>query len=112
MSKDRFKNIRSQLELLKQLSTCKDKYRNAIIKTGDKELVGALCECVYNVLLGNIKIEDDMKKNLHKYRLSLRKLVQKSALNQKKKILIQKGGFLKFLLPVIVSSLISLINKK
>lgn len=101
----------SQLEILKLLSTCKDQYRCAIISKSDKELVQALCECVYNILQGSVSLDSKNKEILHKYRHTLRKLCQKSPLKEKRKILVQKGGFLPYLLPIILSALPALFNK-
>lgn len=100
-------NIERNLELLQIISKCKNKYRNALIKMGDKELISAICECVDNMLQGNVKIDDNTKAILHKYRHTLRKIVQKSTLKSKKKILTQQGGFLPVLLPSILPTIVS-----
>jgi hypothetical protein len=102
-----FSNIESELEVLKLISKCKDKYRSAILKNADKKLINAICECVFNMLKGNLKVDENTKANLYKYKNILRKLVQKSSLKTKRKILQQKGGFLQVLLPTILPTLIS-----
>lgn len=73
----------SQLEVLKMLSCCKDQYRQAIIAKSDKDLVQALCECVYNILQRNVPLDPKSKEILHKYRHYLRKLCKKSSLKEK-----------------------------
>lgn len=98
-------SIKSQVELLRLLSCCKDKYRKAILLKGDKPLIQAICECIYNIIQGNVKLDSKNKEILYKYRKQLRNLCKQSSLKDKKKILVQKGGFLKFLLPNIISSL-------
>ena len=102
--------IKSQLGYLDLLSRCNEKYRKAIISNADKGLITALCECVYNVLQGNIKVDEKTLQILHKYRLAIRKLCKKSCLKKKKKILVQKGGFLQYLLPLVLSTLPTLLQ--
>ncbi len=69
-----------------------------------------LCECCYNVLDGQIPINSEQKHQLKPYRHSLRKLVDKSSLKTKKKILIQQGGFLQILMPALISGIASIIG--
>ena len=75
---------KQNLELLNVLAHCKDKIRKAILINGDKDLIEAICQCIYNLLQGNIEISEDDKKRLYKYRNTLRKIVSKSSLKQKK----------------------------
>ena len=84
--------------------------RNNIIKTGSKELIACICECVDNVLRNNVKISPKVRQNLYKYKGALRKIIKKSSLEKKKKILVQKGGFLEYLIPIAVSAISSLIG--
>jgi hypothetical protein len=95
MSGDKLSNIKSQFHYLRLLCHCKDKYRKALLENGDKDLIKAICECVFNVLNGNIKLPPKIKEKLVKSNLksSLRKLIEKSPLKEKKEILIQKGFF-------------------
>ena len=46
-------NSESQ-DLLKVLSHCKPKIRNAILKNCENDLIHIICNCVYNVVKGNI----------------------------------------------------------
>lgn len=92
-------------EIIKFLSHCKKRYRDSILKNCDRQLAQCLCECVYNLLHGNIPLDKKSQENLHKYRYQMRHLCSKSKLKQKKKILVQHGGFLKFLLPLVLASI-------
>ena len=103
-------NIKKQEDLLKSLTHCKFKIRKAILKNADKDLVDAICQCVYNLLNGNLHLSTTEKEKLTKYRHALRKLVQKSTLKQKKKILVQQGGFLEYLIPAAISGITSIIS--
>lgn len=104
------RDIEKQQDMLKALSHCKLKIRKAILKNADKDLVDAICHCVYNMLHGNVELSETQKGELYKYRHTLRKLIQKQNLNKKKKILVQNGGFLQFLIPAAVSGIASIIS--
>jgi hypothetical protein len=105
-----FKNINNQKDLLKTLSNCKRSIRLAIIKKADKALINTICECCFNLLEGNIDLTEEQHKNLLKYKNTLRKLVLKSNLKEKKKIISQQGGFLQFLIPAVVTGISTIIS--
>ena len=46
-------NSESQ-DLLRVLSHCKPKVRNAILKNFENDLIHMICDCVYNVVKGNV----------------------------------------------------------
>jgi hypothetical protein len=50
------------------------------------------------------------REHLKRFRKVLHKLLEKSSLKIKKKILIQQGGFLQFLIPAVVSGIASIIS--
>jgi hypothetical protein len=62
------------------------------------------------MLNGNIALTPTQKTALIKYRHTMRKLVEKSSLKQKKKILVQHGGFLEFLIPAAVTGIAQIIS--
>ena len=101
-------NILSQENILRELSKRKSRYRKAILGSADKKLILAICEVIHNTLEGNVPINRALKELLSKKRNTLRKLVQKNNINQKKKLLIQQGGFiLPLLLPAALSAIAS-----
>lgn len=100
----------SQIDYLKILAKSKNKLRRVILEKADQKLITAICECILNLLNGKIKIDSSSKEKLFKYRKTLRKLVNKSNLKEKKKILIQKGGFLEFLIPAAISTIGTIIE--
>jgi hypothetical protein len=73
-------------------------------------LISSINECVLNVLVGNVRLSTCLKRKMQKYKLALRRLadkrVRKSA---KKRLLIQKGGFLLALLTSILPIVASVI---
>ena len=85
------KNLTYHRDNLKSTEVDK-KYKRIIIKNADKKLIQSICECVLNMLKGNLSIKESDKQKLKKFRKPLHKLVQKSGLENKRKILIQQGG--------------------
>ena len=69
------KKINKQKDLLNSLAHCKLKIRKAILENADKDLVDEICQCVFNLLQGNISLTNAEKEQLNKYRHSLRKIV-------------------------------------
>ena len=75
---------------------------NRIIDEGGMELVNCICDCVHNILQGNIPMEPEEKDRLGLHKECLRKLVKKKTSDEKRKHLIQEGGFLGSLIPTLV----------
>lgn len=105
----KFKRVIKYKKLLEILPRCNKKVFNKIIKNSKKEFIYTICECVLNVLKGNIKISKKSLEKLKEKKQILRKLLKKSNIENKKKI-IQKGGFLEILIPSIISGLASIIG--
>ena len=53
MVKPTIKSNSESQDLLKVLSHCKPKIRNAILKNCENDLIHTICDCVYNVVKGN-----------------------------------------------------------
>ena len=58
-------NSESQ-DLLRVLGHCQPKIRNTILKNCENDLLHIICDCVYNVVKGNVPglIQEKVKKNL------------------------------------------------
>ena len=69
------------------------------------EFLDCVCECVKNVLKGNVPRSSSQKQNLSRHRKQLRKLSSKKTLKKKKIEIIQRGGFLGALITPILSIL-------
>jgi len=86
------------------------KLRKAIISKCNKELVNCISECVLNVLNGNSKLPGCVKRKLQKHMAAPRKVSDRRVpLSKKKKLIVQRGGFLLPLLSVVLPTLASLI---
>jgi hypothetical protein len=101
--------IKSQFELIKLIANSSKKYRKAVIASADKKLVTALAEIVLNLLAGNININKNELDSLKKYKYVLRQLIQNKSVVKRKKLLIQQGGFLQFLLPAVITGISNII---
>ena len=93
------------------MATAKPASVKSIIKGADKDLVDTLCECGLNVLKGNVPLSPGQKKRLKAHKNTLRALSQKKQSLQKKKTLLQRGGFLGALLRPVLSVLGDLLFK-
>ena len=92
------KRFEKNLDYFSVLCKCNDRQRIAIIKGADEQLIKAICDCVENVISGNIPLDSKAKKKLAKYKNLLRILKSKKGWTLKKKKLVQSGGFLTALL--------------
>ena len=92
------------------LSCCKNKLRKAIVLNSNKDQIYSVCECILNVSNGNVTVSKEDFHRLKKYKNIFRALLcKRGGLNEKKKILIQRGGFLQFLIPAVISGISSIV---
>jgi len=102
--------VRSNYHTLQVLKTAEPRLRKAIISNCNKELANCISECVLNVLNGNIKLTCCKARNLQKQKAALRKVSERHvSLSGKKKIIVQRGGFLLPLLGAVLPSIANLI---
>ena len=107
------KRLRSKFLALHVLKTATPKMRKAIISSCDRELVLSMCECVLNVLNGNVRFSDCVARKLRKDRAVLRKVADKRVpLSGKKKLIVQRGGFLLPLVGAVLRATASLIFRQ
>lgn len=87
---------------IKLLAAAPTKHQKTLIKSADKGLIDAICECSRNIINGNVPLEPSQFNRLRRHRTALRQLAKRSGLNlDKRKKIIQKGGFLPALIPLI-----------
>lgn len=102
---------KKQLRDLELIKTCPSALRKQLLKKLPPRSVKAICECSLNLLKGNIPVSSKQKKSLSKYKTTLRKIGTKmGSLFHKKKLIIQRGGFLNILIPAALSVLTGLIH--
>ena len=98
MVKPTIKSSSESQDLLRVPGHCQPKIRNAILKNHENDLIHIICDCVYNVMKGNVPglIQEKVNK-LARHKTSLIQLTKKVPIKGKRMILIQKGGgFLPF----------------
>jgi hypothetical protein len=93
----------------------RSKKRKTEIKDSDnfrrgKEIINSINECVLNVLIGNIPLSTCVKRRLKNHKVAFRRLADKRVRHSaKKRLLVQKGGFLLPLLSTVLPVLVSVI---
>lgn len=97
--------VKKHFSTLKMLSSAKPPVAKAILKDAPPELVRVICECCLNVLKGHVTLTPRQKKNLCAYKRALRTLIKKNTPVTTKRRLIQKGGFIQYLLKPIIAAL-------
>ena len=98
---------------LRVLGHCQPKTRNAIRKKCENSLIHIIYDCVYNVVKGNVPgLTQEKVNKLARHKTSPIKLTKKVPIKEKRKILVQKGGgFLPFLLPLVVPLIAKAVSK-
>lgn len=99
----------SFLELIR---TCKPKKRKQLINGATADNIKALSEIAHNTLKGNLKLPEPILKKLKRHKSSIRSLAKKNqSVTAHKSMLIQKGGFLPFLVTPFLAAAGSLAGK-
>ena len=97
-----------QLQLIK---VCPAKLRQDFLRKLPNSGIKAVCECALNAIKGNVPLTSYQKAKLRGHKRTLRKLADKSIpLFKKRRLIVQKGGFLGVLIPAALSVLTSLIK--
>ena len=88
------------------------KKRNCLIDLAEPEDVHAVCDCIFNIIRGNIQISKTNVQKLKRHKDALRLIVQpKLSLKRRREALKQKGGFWPLLIPLIGSVISGIIGK-
>ena len=112
MTNSSIQNIIKHTDLLKILANSKLRYKKAILQKADKKFILSICDIIFNLLQGNVNLSNKEKSELNKHKSFLRKFVKKSSIEEKKKIIVQKGsGVLSIILPAVLSTLAGLYNE-
>ena len=76
------------------LKTAEPRLRKAIVSNCKKDLVNTICECVLNILNGNIKLTGCSNRKLRKHKVAIRKVADKRVpLSSKKKLKFKEAVF-------------------
>ena len=103
--------FKSQLHFLHVLKDDKPQARLVLLASANDDFIKAIVECVINTLNWNHKLTKDEKSKLYKYKSRFRALQNtKVGFKSKRKLLIQKGGFIVPLLTTILSGVIGTVT--
>ena len=113
MVKPTIKSSSESQDLLRVLNHCKPKIRSAILKNCENDLIHIICDCVFNVVKGNVPgLTQEKVNKLARHKTSLIMLTKKVPVKEKRKILVQKdGGFLPFLLSLVAPLIAKAVSK-
>jgi hypothetical protein len=93
-------------QFLKQLCQAKPKSRQTLLKLATPEQIRSVCEVCLNIYNRNIPVAPNRIKSLHRHKKVLKTIsVGTQPLSKKKQLLIQKGGFLPILAPILAGLL-------
>lgn len=107
--KNKLKKTYNKIRLL---SLATPSLRKQLVNKANRELIDSVCECCDNILKGRVPLKKKEKLKLAKHKNKLRALVRKKVSLEKKKKIIQSGGFLTSLLVPAVSFLGGLLSSK
>ncbi len=97
--------VKKYIPRLKLLSKASPHMRKAILANCDKGTMQCICECAKNVLKGNVPINREQMQKLRRHKKSLRELVRKKTSLQKKRRIVQTGGFIGAIIAPVLSAL-------
>ena len=107
------KRIKANYHTLHVLKTAQTKLRKAFISNLESDNENCISECVLNAPNGNIALTGCDSRKRRKQKQALRKLFDRQVpLPGKKRLIVQRGGFVLPLLPAVLSTLASLFAAK
>jgi hypothetical protein len=78
------------------------------LRIADDKFIRCICECVFNTLKGNVILKRREKDQLSKYKSTLRRIARKREnWKDKRQLLVQRGGFLPYIIGPILSALLT-----
>ena len=80
--------LKKKLQLLKVLKKARPVDRKSILESADNDTIICICECIDNLLHGNVKISNGQKKQLSKYAKLLRTIADRKNPSQKEKTVV------------------------
>jgi len=100
------KRIRDNHKFLRKYLYCNHKYRQDLLKAASPDEITCLCEATLNVVNKNLPIPESKIRKLRPYKKVIEKIsFENIPIEQKKKLLVQKGGFLPLILSTVLGAL-------
>lgn len=104
------KRVQQMLNKLKCFKRMNNSERKKYVKKCDKSVIHCICECVRNLLKGQLPVKSSHLDGLSRYKQSLRNLSHKKLSLVKRRNILQKGGFLYTLMPSLLSGLSTIVG--
>jgi hypothetical protein len=99
--------IQKKTAFLREFHKCSNQNRKKLLKTATPNQIKSVCECALNVVNGNVPVKGRLLHKLKAHRKVLKQLsFGKGTINTKRRLLIQRGGFL----PVLAAALLPLVG--
>ena len=95
-----------QSSALRYLAQAPPEISKAGLRGGDNKLITCLCECAKNILNGNVPLTPEEKEKLRPYKTHLRTLADKSVDHDRKRQILQRGGFIGALLAPLAGAIL------
>jgi hypothetical protein len=101
--------VKRHAGFIKKFYKCNPKNCKKLVKGASDEQVRTLCESALNVYKGNVPLNTKYMRRLRQHKGSLKRLgFTKASAGNKRKFLVQNGGFLPALAAAVISLLASL----
>ena len=108
---DKSTYLKKHCKELQYLCKAKPSIQKAIVEKANKSLIYCICECVQNILKGHVRLTTNQRKRLRRHKTNLRKLLEKKTSLVGKKRIVQKGGFLGALAPILLPLATQVLSK-
>lgn len=95
------REVKSQIDYIRFMKTCSKLQRNYLIEFSTPEQLQAITDIIYNILLGNCPLGENIKSKLSKYKSIMRQIVEKKVTKKRRKILLKK---LNLVFPLILTA--------
>lgn len=102
--------LRKHWHLLNVLRSADPTLRKRILAGAQRDLITSLAECSRNVVTGNQPLTPRCKRVLSRHKTALRRLSEphhRVPWQTKRRLLVQRGGFLPIILSALISGLLS-----
>lgn len=107
--KNRVLQCAAELDLIAKAKT--KKHRSDLIRSAKNCVIDSISEIALNCLKGNLPLKSCDFKKLKRQKTILRKLASRLPVDQRRKLILQKGGILPFLVPTALGFLGTLATK-
>jgi predicted metalloprotease len=104
--------VKRHAGFIKKFYKCNAKNCKNLVKRASDEQIRTLCECALNVYKGNVPLKTKYLRRLREHKASLKRLgFTKANVGNKRKFLVQNGGFLPSLAAAVIPLLAGLLIK-